>query len=122
MRRGTVGFGSLRNAALDVEHRRMLSRLIQRATELEEHDEELPKGLDVKVFEDMIARDRPLTDIQQGWVREVYDRTFDEPQYANLASSGRLCVGRPVELPKVLLPQNLPKKPPTRRKVDDEEE
>lgn len=119
MRRGTVRMGSLRDAVLSKEDQRMLSRLIQRATELEEADEETPKGLDVKAFEDMLAKNRPLTDKQRAWVNGIYDRVFDEPQYSNLASSGRLCVGRPVAL---LLPENLPKKPPTPRRTGDAEE
>lgn len=120
--RRTTGFGSLHDAVLSGEHRRMLSRLIQRATELEEEDRELPKGLDVAAFENMLSNNRPLSDKQRSWVAGVYEEVFDEPRYANLASSGRLCVGRPVYAPKVLLPENLPKKPPARRKPNVEED
>lgn len=118
MRQGVVGFGRLRDAALSDEDQRMLSRLIQRALELSESDDDKDTAkadrINVGVFEDMLARNRPLSDAQRGWVKDVYEKVFDDPQYANLASSGRLCRGREVPTPKVLLPQNLPKKPPGR--------
>ena len=120
-----IRFGSLHNAVLADEDRRMLTRLIQRALELVQSNDEKEvaqaESIAVDAFEDIIARGRPLTDKQRAWVKGVYDRVFDDPQYLNLASSGRLCRGREVELPKVLLPQNLPKKPPTRRRSDAEE-
>lgn len=113
-----IAFGSLERGVLGDEDRRMLSRLIQRAMELTESDDETEaakaSGIDVRAFEDMIGRNRPLSAKQRAWVAGVYEKMFDEPQYQNLASSGRLVVGRPVALPKVLLPENLPKKPPGR--------
>lgn len=117
-----VVFGRASEAALAPEDQRMLSRIVQRAIELAEGDDERGQQVDLGAFENMIARNRALSDKQRAWVKDVYDRLFDDPQYENLASSGRLCRGRPVGLPKVLLPQNLPKKPPQRRRDTDAEE
>ena len=67
----------------------------------------------VAVFTDMLNRRRPLSDRQGKWVRGVYEKLFDVPQYENLVSSGKVLRGREVETPEVL--RNLPKRPPQRR-------
>lgn len=52
-----------------------------------------------------------LTEKQRAWVRGVTSNVFDEPEYLNLVSAGKVPRGlREVETPAVL--QNLPKKPP----------
>jgi len=58
-----------------------------------------------------------LSDKQRAWLRVVHERVA-APQYENLVSSGRVPRGREVETPDVL--KNLPKKPPPRRRGDDE--
>lgn len=61
-------------------------------------------------------RFRELTERQRAWAAAVRERVA--PQYENLVSSGRAPRGREVPTPTVL--QNLPKRPPTRRKNDDD--
>ena len=94
---------------LSPEDREKLEKLIAWVDEDEEREERLPRG----PFEDMLKRDRALSLKQHQWVLNVYERTFNEPQYVNLASSGKLVIGRKVETPEVL--KNLPLKPPGRR-------
>lgn len=55
-----------------------------------------------------------LTDRQRGWVRGVYEKLFDEPQYDNLWSSGKVPKGNygKTPTPEVLLKR--PLKPPGR--------
>ena len=57
-----------------------------------------------------------LTEKQRQWVTSVHERIV--PAYANLFSRGLVPRGREVEPPAVLL--NLPKRPPTRRRDDDD--
>ena len=57
-----------------------------------------------------------LTEKQRTWVTSVHERIV--PAYANLFSRGLVPRGREVETPAVLL--NLPKRPPTRRRDDDD--
>lgn len=99
------------------DDRRKLEAIVKRALEMTEGtDEEAERAaaIDVAAFEGMLNRGRPLTEQQAAWM-------FDEPEYLNLASSGKLCRGREVPTPKVL--QNLPKEPPTRiRRKDHAEE
>ena len=59
---------------------------------------------------------RQLTEKQREWVTSVHKRIV--PAYANLFSRGLVPRGREVETPAVLL--NLPKRPPTRRRDDDD--
>lgn len=54
-----------------------------------------------------------LTEKQRAWAKGVLERASGEPEYLNLASSGKLCRGREVETPEVL--KNLPKSPPRKR-------
>lgn len=78
-------------------------------------DEEHPERegfVQVSAFQGMLDRGYPLSDKQRAWVRGVYERLFDVPQYENLISSGKAPRGREVPTPSVL--QNLPKKPPHR--------
>jgi hypothetical protein len=53
-----------------------------------------------------------LTTKQREWVTIVHERIV--PAYANLVSRGLVPRGREVETPEVL--QNLPKRPPSRRR------
>lgn len=75
-----------------------------------DEDEEL--RFNAGAFREMLERDRPLSEKQRAWVRNVYEQLFDVPHYENLVSSGRVPRGREVPLPPGL--QNLPKKPPGR--------
>jgi hypothetical protein len=52
-----------------------------------------------------------LSPKQRKWAQSVLDK--NEPQYANLVSSGKVAIGKPVPTPPAL--QFLPKKPPQRR-------
>lgn len=105
-------------AELDEEDRERLQKLVARRNALEEADDEkcvfIPSA-----FAEMLARGRPLSLKQRGWLRAVYEKTFDEPMYENLASSGKLCRGREVETPAILRRENLPLRPPQRRANDD---
>jgi hypothetical protein len=56
-----------------------------------------------------------LSDKQRGWVTSVHGRVV--PAYANLVSRGLAPRGREVPTPAVL--QNLPKRPPPKRRVDE---
>ena len=56
-----------------------------------------------------------LTEKQRHWVDVVYERF--SPQYENLVSRGLVPRGREVLTPPVL--QNLPKRPPPRRRDDE---
>jgi hypothetical protein len=117
------------------EDLRMLRLLCARATELDEDDDSDARadGLDAlgshdanafqpatrKAFRDMLSKLEnglpELSQRQREWVRGIFDRVFDDPQYENLFSSGNLCLGKPVETPEVLRRENLPLKPPGRR-------
>lgn len=66
---------------------------------------------------DRLEKGFPLSDKQRYWAKSVKERVTQEPEYLNLASSGKLCRGREVSTPEVL--RNLPKKPP-RKKVEDD--
>ena len=70
-----------------------------------------------RAFEDMQRRlgigGFKLTEKQRTWAKGVLERATDEPEYLNLASSGKLCREREVETPAVL--RNLPKAPPGRK-------
>ena len=110
-RRGSV---DLRDGALLVISpfdAHMLEKLIAWANE---NDPEAEK-FDIEPFRQMLERDRQLSDKQRAWVKDVFERFCDEPIYKNLVSSGQVPRGREVELPAVLRPENLPKKPPQRR-------
>jgi len=56
---------------------------------------------------------RLLTPKQRSWAEDELDKRA--PVYKNLVSNGMCPIGRPVITPDVLRPENLPKKPPTRR-------
>jgi hypothetical protein len=56
-----------------------------------------------------------LTTKQREWVTTVHERII--PAYANLVSRGLVPRGREVPTPPVL--QNLPKRPPQRRREDE---
>jgi hypothetical protein len=83
----------------------------------DEHD---PDGerFRVQPFRDMLERDHPLSEKQRTWTKAIYEQIFDVPEYQNLVSSGQVPRGREVATPAVL--QNLPKKPPVRRRVEDD--
>lgn len=76
---------------------------------------------EAKAFEDMLSkleegRYAQLTPSQRKYAKGVKERATEEPEYLNLASSGKLVRGREVETPKVL--KNLPLKPPPRRREE----
>jgi hypothetical protein len=111
-------------AGLASEDKRKLEKIVRQCMTLTEGtDEEAERAakIDVAAFEGMITRDRPLSDKQRAWMNAIYEQLFDEPEYENLASSGKLCRGREVPTPAILRRENLPLKPP-RRRTDAEEE
>lgn len=61
-------------------------------------------------------RQEELTERQRSWVKGIYERVFDVPQYENLMSSGKAPVGEygKSAVPAVLC-GTLPKKPPDKR-------
>jgi hypothetical protein len=75
------------------------------------HDEAEKKRLPAREFREMLKREN-LTRRQSDWIRDVYDRIFDEPDYQNTWSSGAVAKGRDVPTPEVLLKR--PLKPPGR--------
>jgi len=101
------------------EARRMLAECLSWA---EAHEDEAEARMNVHAFEDMKNRVEKfgldLTDKQIAWIRGVHEKLFDVPHYENLVSSGRVPRGKEVPTPPVL--QSLPKRPPARRKDDDD--
>jgi hypothetical protein len=84
------------------------TELLQRALEGELSDDQR------EAFTDMlerVGRGGKLTDKQRSWVKAV----LDEPEYENLVSAGKVPMGKPIETPAILRPENLPKRPPPRR-------
>ncbi len=93
------------------------------ATLLDEHVEELSEA-EVEAFADMRfnmtayekvggqEHRRQLSAKQREWVTSVHERLI--PDYANLVSRGLVPRGKEVPTPPVL--QNLPKRPPQRRR------
>jgi hypothetical protein len=75
----------------------------------------------IDAFVEMLARldrgGRDLSGKQRGWVRGIYEKVIGIPQYENAWSAGKVPKGRDVPTPAVL--QNLPKRPPSRPKVDE---
>jgi hypothetical protein len=61
-----------------------------------------------------------LSTKQRAWLRDSFEKVIGTPQYENLVSRGLVPRGREVPLPPVLDPRYLPKKPPPRRRNDDE--
>jgi hypothetical protein len=55
-----------------------------------------------------------LKDKQRSWVKGV----LGVPEYENLITSGKAPRGREVPTIEALKPENLPKRPPTRRRED----
>lgn len=100
--------------ALSSDDQRLLQRLVEWGDKRDAGEEESDGDarIDVAPFREMLSRNRPLSDAQRAWARGLTERLFDEPTYENLASTGRVCIGRPVPTPPVL--QNLPKAPPGR--------
>lgn len=62
------------------------------------------------------GRRERLSGKQRSWVRDVLEEHI--PQYENLVSSGKVPRGREVETPPAL--RNLPKRPPSKPRLDDE--
>jgi hypothetical protein len=91
----------------------MLEKLIAWANENDPDGERLS----IEPFRQMLDRDRPLSLKQVAWLKDVYDKFCDVPQYENLVSSGKVPRGREIELPEVL--KKLPMKPPQRRRVEE---
>lgn len=86
---------------------------------LEKHLEEL-SDVEVEAFADMrfclkMVAQSALTKKQREWVTAVQKRIV--PQYENLVSNGLVPRGREVPTPPAL--QNLPKRPPPRKRDDD---
>jgi hypothetical protein len=72
-------------------------------------------------FRDMVAKGRPLSDVQASWVRCIHERLFDVPVYENAFSAGRVPRGEALATPiPEVLKRPLPKRPPVRiRKEED---
>lgn len=77
-------------------------------------DEEV--RFNARAFDEMLRRDRPLSEKQRAWVRAVHEKICGTPHYENAWSAGRVPRGRDVPTPAVL--QNLPMRPPPRRGGD----
>lgn len=81
----------------------------------EEHEDEAPFA---EAFADMLARlengrMRHFSQAQSAWIRGIHEKLFDEPEYSNEWSAGKVPRGlKEVPTPEVL--QNLPKRPPGR--------
>jgi hypothetical protein len=97
--------------SLSAEDRRMLEELLTASPEPDEEER-----FRVGPFQEMLARDRELSQKQRKWLTETHERICGEVHYENLISSGKAPRGREVSTPAVLL--NLPKRPPTRRTDD----
>jgi hypothetical protein len=82
----------------------------------EEHDDEEDRIGFARAFQEMLDRNRALSDKQRAWIYGIHERLFGEPEYQNDWSEGRVPRGREVPTPAVL--RNLPKKPPPRRADD----
>lgn len=76
----------------------------------EDLDEEV--RFNARAFDEMLARDRPLSDKQRAWVRAVHEKLCGTPHYENAWSAGKVPRGREVPTPAVL--QKLPLRPPGR--------
>jgi hypothetical protein len=59
-----------------------------------------------------------LTERQRAWVKSVYDRCV--PDYQNLISTGQAPRGKEVPTIELLKRENLPLKPPSKRKLENE--
>lgn len=65
------------------------------------------------MVDDLTASKWPsLTERQRAWVRGVHGRLFDEPQYENLWSSGKVPRGNYGKTPTPEVLQRRPLKPP----------
>lgn len=86
---------------------------------LNNHVDEISDA-ETEAFSDMrwsiLVHHFSLTSKQREWVVSVYERIV--PQYANLVSRGLVPRGKEVPMPPAL--QNLPKRPPPRKRDDDE--
>lgn len=87
---------------------------------LEESDsvEEPRWASDMKDMLDKYANRRSFefTPKQIGYIHDVYDKLFDEPQYANDFSAGRVPIGEKLRTPVPdVLKRPLPLKPPGRK-------
>ncbi len=100
---------------IDPDDAKMLRELLAKHEEIED-DRELLSGVQQKAFTGMLERGRPLTRNQTQWVRGCYERVFGVPTYENLFSAGKVPMGRPVETPAILRRENLPLKPPPRKR------
>jgi hypothetical protein len=94
--------------SLSPDDARMLRELLA-----ESPDPDGEERFNATAFQDMLRRDRPLSDSQRKWLAEVHERICGVPTYENAWSAGKVPRGREVETPAVL--RNLPKRPPPRR-------
>jgi hypothetical protein len=100
------------------DDRKMLRELVEKADLIDkgfEDDTPVFHETTRRAMRDIFAKlnDFPaLTEKQRAYVRGVYEKVFDAPQYENLISSGKAPRGREVPTPDVL--KNLPKEPPSR--------
>lgn len=81
-------------------------------------DDEAPERFAELIGEFDEGYRKALSPRQRAWANAVLDRY--EPRVENLVSRGLVPRGRPVETPAALRPENLPKRPPARRKDPDE--
>ena len=72
-------------------------------------------------FRDMLSKVSegfPLSEKQVSWVKDTYEKLFDEPAYVNAFSAGTVPLGTALRTPiPEVLKKPLPLKPP-RRKID----
>ncbi len=91
---------------LSDEDERMLKSLLAASPDEDEEVRFQPRP-----FREMLERGYPLSERQRAWLHDVYERIVGEPQYVNMASSGKLARGREVTVNC----GPLPKRPPQRR-------
>lgn len=103
-----------------------LRALVARFDQMEV-DEELDDSTEshAKAFRDMLKRlelgdQQSLTQKQRQYLGGIHERMMGEPDYVNIASSGKLCRGREVETPPMLRRENLPMRPPKRKVENDD--
>jgi hypothetical protein len=105
---------------------RMLNELLDKhADELADRELEAFAGMrfDLKAYQgNTVHRFDQLTDKQRSWLTSVHHRLI--PQYENLASSGRIPTPKKPGEPGyvALMVGPLPKKPPPKPKVDDDDD
>jgi len=84
-----------------------------------EHEETAEARFNVDAFETMqrtVNAGRLLSDPRLKWIRDVHEKLFEEPQYENAWSAGKIPRGEKLATPvPEVLKRPLPMKPPPRK-------